>query len=121
MIDQPENIVVKFEMPEFKEYNIPRGWLQPDRACHALWRYYLSARNAYEDIEVDQITLVGNPDQTVNYQQLLTSTATAYGVAPEEMVKYWTSVDMQCHLLDLPKMPMNDKYRFNKVPEIKTQ
>lgn len=121
MTDEPTNLTIKFEVPIFEKYIIPHGYLSIERPCHALWRYYLAARNAYEDIELDQITLEGNPDQTVNYQQLFTSIALSYSVQPEHMVSYWINVDMQCDLLDIPRMPTADKFRFNKVPEIKTQ
>lgn len=108
-------------MPAFNEYNVPNGWLQNDPACHALWYYYLIARRVYEECILDPVVYEGDKDPEYNFQQMFTSTAFAYGVAPERMIKFWSNVDMQCSTMQLPKMPEGDQYRFNKTPEVRTQ
>lgn len=65
--------------------------------------------------------LEGTTDHPTNFKQQFTTCATIYGVTPEQMVKFWSNVDMQCTVLMLPKMPDEDRYRFDKTPEIKTQ
>ena len=115
------NLTVQFEVPAFSTYEVPIGFLAKDRACHALFRYYLSARQMYEDHILDPIVYEGDVSQVVNFRQLFVSTATAYGVAPERMIQFWVNVDLQCDLLGIPRMPDEERYRFNRTPEIKTQ
>lgn len=112
---------ITFHPPTFRAYEAPRGWLKHDQACHALWYYYILAYNNYREHILDPIVFEGDPDVVPNFQQLFTSIATMYGVQPEEMVKFWPNVDLQCVIMALPKLPMNDSYRFSKVPEIRTQ
>ena len=112
---------ITFTPPTFRGYEIPKGWLQHDQACHALWYYYIVASNNYLEHISDPIVLEGDPDVDPDFRQLFTSVATMYGVAPEKMVQFWPNVDMQCTTMGLTKLPTNDKYRFSKVPEIRTQ
>ena len=105
----------------FRQYEMPNGYLSPPLACHALWYYYLIARNNYERNSVDPIVYEGEPDPEPNFRQIFSSIATIYGIQPENMVHYWTNVDMQCDALDLPRMPDEEKYRFNQTVELKTQ
>ena len=65
--------------------------------------------------------LEGDPDCVPNFRQLFTSTAIMYGVQPEQMIKFWGNVDMQCDVLGIGKLPDEDCYRFNVTPEIRTQ
>lgn len=125
-MSQNKNIVnrvlnLTFNCPTFNAYNMPAGFLKPELACHALWYYYITGRNAWENAIKDPIVLEGEKDPEINLQQLFMSIATMYGVRPEHMVHYWINVDMQCDLLKLPRMPVGDQYRFNVTPEIKTQ
>ncbi len=113
--------VVSFHPPTFQDYEQPRGWLTHDKACHALWYYYVVASNNYREHIEDPIVYEGDLDTIPDFSQLFTSIAVAYGVQPEEMIKFWSNVDMQCQMMDLSKLPMNDKFRFNKKPEIRTQ
>ncbi len=113
--------VITFHPPTFVEYETPRGWLQHDQACHALWYYYIVASNNYREHIADPIVLEGDPDVIPDFSQLFTSIATMYGVQPEKMVKFWSNVDMQCRTLKIALLPMNDQFRFNKKPEIRTQ
>lgn len=115
------NYRIKYEMPRFFELEIPVGFLDPHPACHALWRYYLSARQTWETHVKDVIVLEGEKDPAYDFKQLFTSIAQAYGVQPEHMVKFWPNVDMQCVSLALPKLPDEDQYRFNRIAEVRTQ
>ena len=121
MIDESSVLNIQFQMPRFDPYVMPTGFLSPDTPCHALFYYYLAARRTYENDVVDPIVYEGEPDPEVNFRQLFTSIATAYGVQPEHMLKYWSNVDLQCNLLRLPLMPSGDQYRFDKVAEMRTQ
>jgi len=121
MVDQPTILNIKFTVPRFDTYIIPAGWLSIDTPCHALFYYYLAARRTYENDVKDPIVYEGEPDPEVNFRQLFTSIAVAYGVQPEHMLKYWINVDMQCDLLHIPRLPAEDKYRFDTVAEIRTQ
>jgi len=112
---------INFHVPLFRAYEQPNGWFTDEIACHALWYYYLCARNAYETHEFDPIVLEGHDDPQTDFKQLMMSIATAYGVQPEVMVKFWKNVDLQCAALELPKMPIGERYRFDTTAEVKTQ
>lgn len=105
----------------YPQYNAPAGWLTNSPECHALWHYYLLARHAFETAVQDPMVYEGELDSGVDFRQLFLSVATLYGVEPERMVRHWMNVDMQAWRLQLPKLPNEDKYRFNKAAEIKTQ
>ena len=51
--------------------------------------------------------------------RLFASVATMYGVAPEQMLKFWANVDMQMRIMGGEPLPSG--VRFDNVPEIKTQ
>lgn len=112
-------IDITFNPPTFGEYEQPKGWLIREPACHALFYYYLIARRNYEEHIKDPIVYEGDLDPEVNFKQLFSSIALAYGIEPEKMLKFWSNVDLQCGILDLPKLP--EEYRFNKAPEIRSQ
>ena len=116
-----KGIDIHFRPPVYSKYVVPDGYLTSDMACQALWHYYLSARITYEKFVQKIIVFEGEPDPQVNFQQLFTSIAMLYGVAPESMIKFWSNIDAQCIRLHLPKLPDSDEFRFNKVPEIRTQ
>ena len=115
-----DKATIAFNMPVFHDYVIPEGFLVDDLASHALWYYYLIARGTYETHIMDPIVYEGDKDPEFNFKQVFTSVATAYGVEPEIMVKFWDRVDMQCKQLQLPTLPDEDKYRFNVAAEIVT-
>lgn len=120
MSEKPTGVII-FEPPTFVAYEAPNGFLMHDQACHALWYYYITAHNNYIEHIHDPIVLEGDPDVVPNFQQLFTSIATMYGTTPEKMIRFWVNVDHQCRILELTPLPMNDKYRFDKTPEIRTQ
>ena len=101
------------ERPIFNGYVRPYGWLENTIASHALFRYYLAARLAYEHQLENMTAYEGDKDSGVNYKQLFTGIANWYQVSPEEMIKHWASVDLQCGLLGLPKLPDRPEMRFN--------
>jgi hypothetical protein len=95
----------------------PHGWLLPDMACHALMRYAMLARVNY-DRQNETIKYEDEPDEVFNYKQLFLSIATIYGVAPENMIKYWRNIDMQFNAMGAQKIP--DHLRFINTPSIKS-
>ncbi len=110
---------ISFHPPTFQDYESPNGYLAHDAACHALFYYYLIARKSYEDNVKHPIVLEGDADPELNFKQLFTSIALAYGVDPDRMLKFWSAVNLQCGVLDLPKLP--ETYMFKHVPEIRSQ
>ena len=108
-------------MPIFGAYQTPFGFLSRERACHALMYYALIARRTYEDVVLDkQIVYEGHLDDTANFRQQFTSIAMLYDVTPEEMAKHWPAVNMQFDALELPQLPDEERYRFNRPIEIRT-
>lgn len=100
--------------PFFTGYIQPRGYFDTSREVHGLWNYYLCARNTYETHVVDIITLEGEKDSSVNFRQLFTSISLMYGVQPEAMAKCWDMIDKQCEYLELPQLPNEERYRFDR-------
>jgi len=113
MAKHPDLEKIESEVILFLEYQIPHGALQPCAECHALFYYYLLAQRNYE-MEKDVIILDGQMDPHYHYHQLFKSIATMYGVQPENMQNFWGFVDKQCELINLPKLPDLEKYRFNR-------
>lgn len=103
-----------FDMPVFPEYEAPNGFLDNYLESHALWYYYLLARNTWERQVDKPIVLEGEKDPEPNFHQLLQSIAHVYGIKLEGMVKCWPQIDKQCELLGLPKLPDEERYRFNR-------
>lgn len=112
---------IEFNSKVFNDYLPPNGYLVNEPACHGLFYYYLLARKQLEETEIDPIIYEDEEWPDINFKQLFSSIAISYGVEPEQMLKFWINVDMQCGVLDLPKLPDVDRLRFNKVPEIRTQ
>lgn len=112
---------VQLDMPIYYDLIFPDGNLTNDIECHALFTYYLRARLNYEKEHAGaQIILEGEVDPEYNYRQLFLSIAQWYQVQPEHMKNYWREVDLQCAAMHLPKLPVDDKYRFSKISSIKT-
>jgi hypothetical protein len=109
---------IQFHPPIFPSLIAPHGFLTNKRQTHALWYYYLSARQAYENIVVDPIVYEGEDDPSADFRQLIERIAIIYGVSVEEMVKCWDVVDMQCFALKLPKLPDEERYRFNRIGRV---
>ena len=112
----------RFQPIVFRNYLPPNGFLNDDPACHALFYYYLLAMKNYQaEFEGVELVYEGDRDPVYNYRQLFSSIAMMYSVEPERMIKFWTNVDMQVAILGMPKLPMTNQYRFEAVPEIRTQ
>ncbi len=120
MVDKTK-INITFTPTYFNSYLPPNGYLNEDNACHALFYYYLIAYKTLIETEIDPIIYEDELWPETNFKQQFTSTAIAYGVAPERMVYFWRNVDMQCDVLGMPRMPATNRLRFDKVAEIKTQ
>lgn len=104
----------------FIELLPPEGVLNTDAACHALWHYASIVRGRIEaksgpQYDDDIIDLMNVYD----LQKVFTSIALLYKTTPEKMIKFWKNVDLQMRLMK--SNPIEAKYRFDKVPEIKTQ
>lgn len=112
---------VKFEVPIFYSLEIPKGFLQAQPACHALWYYAtLTKKNIetafnepqYEDEEREK-------NFYKNQKELFKNVALMYGTAPEQMLHFWPNIDMQMTIMGGEHLPTS--VRFQTVPEIKTQ
>ena len=112
-------MVVQFHAINFSPYNQPSGWLINDRACHALFYYYLIARNNYEREMVDPIVIEGHVSEHYDYKGLFQRVAQIYGVDPERMLRFWSNVNMQAEMMALPLLPDEDRYRHNAIMNVK--
>jgi len=104
----------------YEQLVAPLGWLPRDISAHALWYYYTLARKNWEQENVNPIVMIGEKDPEFNYRQLFKSIAVIYGILPEHMVPHWKSVDMQATAMQLPRLPDEERYRFNRPMEILT-
>ena len=119
-------LTLQLEAPSYHQYTIPQdGKLPTDRAAHALFHYYVTARLAYERMsETIRTTKAGAFGHSVgeetqhNFHQLFRGVATLYNVEPERMTKFWEYVDAQAKELQLPLLPEHEWLRFNTVLEI---
>lgn len=112
---------IHFDVPRYNSFNAPEGFLIDTPACHALFHYCITLKRLQQE-KKDDLSYEGDASPGAfehNYVQLFSSIALAYGVQPEEMIKHWPSVDMQCVMMGSPKLV--GKYRMDSVPEIKTQ
>lgn len=115
MVDKNKSMNIVMQPMRFVHYVPPMGFLEMSDECFALWYYYLLARKAHEEIELDPIVLEGEPDPTTDYIQLVKSVAKIYGVEVAHMTKCWKAVDAQCWAMGLPKMPEGDRYRHDAI------
>jgi hypothetical protein len=109
---------IKFAPVIYPHLQVPNGFLSPERASHALWYYYLCARQTYETHVKDIIVLEGDADPSANFRRLIEMIAKAYGVEVGNMVQAWPEIDMQCTALNLPQLPDEEQYRFNRPGRI---
>jgi len=120
----PQIGAMYLEPPIFTKYITPHGVFpkgtEDNIGIHGLWYYYISALEIFKfKIDGWQYEDEPNKEDTFNLQQLFTSIALLYGVNPEQMTRYWGLIDKQAEILDLPTLP--DSFKFNTIPEIKTQ
>ncbi len=119
MPDKKYNII--FDPPLFLGYMQPNGYLDQHRESHGLFYYNLIARNAYEKHISDSLKVEGELEVSPNFRNIFKSVATLYGVQPEAMAKCWDMVDAQCRILKIPALPNEERYRFDRAGEIRTQ
>ena len=115
---KPRKMQFTAVVPNYGDYQTPHGFLQPDRACLALFHYATLVRKAYEQ-DKDTIKYEDEPDNLPNYHQLFKSCAMMYGVEPEAMLHFWPNVKLQFATMRLPMVP--DFARFESVPVIVTK
>lgn len=103
---------IQWAVPLFPHLIVPNGFLDQYRHTHALWYYYLCARQTLEASERN-LVYEGALDfeEQTDYFNLIRNIAKLYGVQVEEMVKCWHQIDMQCEVLKLPPLPKDDRYR----------
>lgn len=104
---------INFEPVVYVHLIVPYGALSQERASHALWYYYLCARQTYETHVKDVIVLEGDDDPAYNFRALIESVAKMYGVEVGNMVQAWPEIDYQCMISELPKLPNEERFRFN--------
>ena len=63
-----------------------------------------------------EIVYEGHEDPKYNFRQLFSSVANLYGVEPEQMIKFWSNVDMQAVTMGFPKMQPG--YRFDSALKV---
>lgn len=99
---------INFAVPNYREWTILRGGALHDQpACHALMHYAISARQIY-DMHLNPGRVreyEGVTNQTTNPRELFKSIALIHGVEPGEMLHFWSVVDAQFRLLDIPPVP----------------
>lgn len=108
-----------FEARRYTQYEFPNGGLPVgERAAHALFHYYTIARLNYER-ETTMIRYEHEKDDGINYRQVMSSVAMMYDTTPENMIKFWKHIDWTCSIFHLPKLPDEERYRFNRPIEVK--
>ena len=115
----PKGTVI--QVPIFEQYIIPFGLLTPAPEEHALFFYYVNAREIYEKhIKNTVIQMEDEADLEYSFEGMINSIAQLYGVKVDEMTKAWQVIDRQCDALNLPKLPDEYQYRFGSTPTIVT-
>lgn len=123
MYVKPQNAddAVVLEVLQDKQ-TAPR-FLCVDSACHGCFYYAITARNAYElvvkgyDRQYDDDNILWN---RAKFRQMFESCAFMYGSSPEAMAKHWDCIGMQFAGLELPMLPDEERYRFNRTPELRS-
>lgn len=106
-------------IPLFIGYQEPDGFLPPLPEAHALFMYNLLAYDAYHRFTVNQIEYEdADPAHEPNYLSLLNQVCWWYMCEPEKVWKHWSSVQRQCEHINCPLLPDEERYRFNRTPEV---
>lgn len=117
---------IRFDVPRFVHYIKPNGFLCDHPACHATFYYNLTARLSYEENELGfGLQMEGEGFENVlwnrsNFRQAWETISMMYGVTEADMVRHWQCVDMQFFAMDKPGLPDEERYRFNRVPQVDT-
>lgn len=113
---------VQFDCPVFAAFERPNGFLCNHKThleCHACFYYALTARQAYEEIELGyEIQYEDALWNQTNYRQQLDSVSVLYGISPDEIVKHFNCVDMQFTTMGFTPLPDEERFRFNKTPKV---
>lgn len=105
--------------PYFSQYLPPQGFLDEDHACHALFYYALLARKNWEEyIKHSPVEYEGELTQQVNFRGLFNSISELYGEPTEKMIRFWSAVDLTFDAIGIPRLPDEERYRFNKPFEV---
>jgi hypothetical protein len=96
----------------FEDQIIPKGCLNHDKGCHALWYFFVLAsknRAVVGDGPSSQIIVVPTGDDGAalwmdrRYESIARSVATLYGYSnPSEFWNYWPLVEAEAHRLGIP-------------------
>lgn len=129
---------VQFDAPYFDAYvrapdvfsalarenlGMVKGWLCKTMECHACFYYAMTARRNYEqyvlgfEVQLEEIDYTSKTD----FKHCFDTIILLYGAQPEKVISHWSCVDRQMKELGISLLPDEEKYRFNNVPEIKTQ
>jgi hypothetical protein len=60
----------------------------------------------------------GELSSYTDFHNLFIGVTTAYQVDPVETAKHWPCITLQCQLLQIPMVPDEERYRFNRTPVI---
>ena len=101
----------------FPELIYPKGGLSSDRACHALWFYYMNVQKLIEGGKMGDNFVIyeGDPKPAWNLRQLFESIAMTYEIRPDVMGRFWGNVDTTCDMCEIPRLPNKESFRFNKT------
>ena len=58
------------------------------------------------------------PDRP-KFRRMFENVLSQYGVKEEEILKFWNDVDGQFDVLGRAKLPDEERYRFDRVPEMR--
>lgn len=108
---------INFAVPSYDDWTLLKGGaLVSQPACFALMHYAITARHLY-DMHHNPNRVreyEGQTNQETNFRELFKSIALIHGVEPGEMLHFWTHVDAQFRLLDIPPVP----HGFNDIRQI---
>ena len=105
----------------YPNYEKPIGFLcnrDLHRPCHALFYYATIGRATYERFISEVQAYEGDLDSSYNFETLIKSVAFLYDVSLEDMVAHWPCVSMQFHILELPMLPDEERYRFYRAQNL---
>ena len=107
-------------LPIFLGYQVPHGFLPPDPEAHALMMYNLMARSVWEREVQNPIHYEGTNENYhgPDFRALLKHVSIWYSCRADAMVRYWPAIQKQCEASDIPMIPDEERYRFNRPAEL---
>ena len=100
-----------FQFNVYPEHTQPNGFLTEDRACQAIWYYYLIAMTARSKIgkSIDDQIIEYKVGQAAplwkdkRFNQQFKSVAMMYGLeSPDEMIPFWPNVKLEARSKGMP-------------------